>query len=238
MQKLLPLFFLFLVNSAAAQKPKYMYQGVEEEMDVKKLSKWEVKNTKSYTGVYGFDESESEWDLLVIVLDSSVVMQASSNVWTFADIQKEDSWVHKFRTFRPVKLEGNRFTSDSIKGYFVKYDNSPGIVLSVNGKDFDTVEYGGKYKMALSEHFYGDYPSMSYKILDDSYFSDRTKEQLQIMRNEVFARYGMRFTKNGRMYNHFIKKDWYNPWRNNVQDCLTEIEIRNLQTLSKFETAQ
>ncbi len=55
------------------------------------------------------------------------------------------------------------------------------------------------------------------------------------MRNEIFARYGMRFNRSGKMYAHFIKKDWYNPCRDNVSQWLTDIEKKNIAKIALLE---
>ena len=112
---------------------------------------------------------------------------------------------------------------------------SYGIILTERADKLDTVEFGGRINITTDNFFDGDYPQLSQKVLDDSFFANKTKEQLQIMRNEVYARYGMRFIKGGKMYNWFIQKNWYQPWRDLTNSCLTETEIRNIAKVLRFE---
>lgn len=55
------------------------------------------------------------------------------------------------------------------------------------------------------------------------------------MRNEIYARYGQRFAKGGKMYAYFSTKKWYASFRDNVQRCLTDIELRNIALIKYFE---
>jgi hypothetical protein len=101
----------------------------------------------------------------------------------------------------------------------------------------DTVEFGER-NYALDKFWFfekGDYTELSYRLPDTSYFKSRSKEQLQVMRNEIYARYGRRFAKGGKMYAYFSKKKWYAPFRDNVQMCLTDIELRNIALIKYFE---
>jgi hypothetical protein len=55
------------------------------------------------------------------------------------------------------------------------------------------------------------------------------------MRNAVYAKYGLIFQEGGDMEKYFRKKDWYNPYQKDVSACLTEIEKKNIQTISRLE---
>jgi len=57
-----------------------------------------------------------------------------------------------------------------------------------------------------------------------------TLEDLDLMRNEIFAEYGMKFkTDKWKMY--FQKYDWYKPTYDNVDNRLTEIDKYNLKII-------
>jgi hypothetical protein len=234
-------FTLFSICTCSlhAQKFRYVFEGHEEmRLDEKKFSKWTVKTPSEYTGVYHFGESEEEWDLVVIVTDTSLVLQGRPGGWG-RDEDGKETWVMQCITANNARLKGNEFTSDWFKGYFMKYtEGKPvnGIVLlSENGK-LDTVEFGDRTNTKLAGYFYGQFPELSSKIVDDKYFEGKTKEQLQLMRNEIFARYGMKFAKGGKMYAHFRKFDWYRPAKDAVGDCLTIVEKRNLEKILVFES--
>jgi len=97
------------------------------------------------------------------------------------------------------------------------------------------------------------YPSTQFVKMDSSYFytcwedhlsgddwkqnetnfeigSHFTLEDLDIMRNEIFASYGYRF-KGEKWQDYFGKKKWYRPRFDNVDDQLTEIDRHNIDLL-------
>ena len=237
--------FFVIVNSYG-QKPSFVYEGYvgsDDVLDPKKLHKWEAQKLSDYNGIYHFGESEGETDLLVIAHDSSLVLEIFANDWGKVDNQKRETWRKKAQVFRGVKITNNAFVSDSLNGFFMSYDLAKGkmygIIVPDNPGKMDTAEFGNR-KSSVIEHFYffkGDYPELSYKLPDTSYFKSRSKEELQVMRNEIYARYGQRFAKGGKMYAYFSKKEWYSPSRDNVQMCLTEIELRNIALIKYLESA-
>ena len=234
------LLFLLIPFSLFSQKPGYLFRGFGEDMDVKLLSKWTVKKQQDYSGIYHFGESEGEWDLLVFVNDTSIFAQSRSGHWGMQHYTQQEIWLWKFKTYTNIKLDANGFAGDSLWGYFMSYKWEDGlengiILLTGKGK-MDTAEYGGRLDHTFKKFFDGHYPELSYKVMDDAYFITKSKEQLQLMRNEIFARYGMIFAKNGKAYNHFIKEEWYKPWKKDVGDCLTPIEQKNLEKIKAFES--
>jgi hypothetical protein len=62
-----------------------------------------------------------------------------------------------------------------------------------------------------------------------------TKDQLTLMRNEVFARYGYTFSKNEKLRLYFTKKEWYQAEKVSLDLVLTPIEKKNLLTIQVAE---
>lgn len=58
--------------------------------------------------------------------------------------------------------------------------------------------------------------------------------ELKIMRNEIFARYGYTF-KTKEMIYHFRKQRWYRPMNTNVTSMLTSIEKENGRRIQMYE---
>ena len=58
---------------------------------------------------------------------------------------------------------------------------------------------------------------------------------LQIMRNEIFARYGHKFAAGGEMAKHFATQTWYKPQFDDVTSKLTEIELINIALIQLLE---
>lgn len=81
----------------------------------------------------------------------------------------------------------------------------------------------------------GNYPQATNKVLTSSDISHLSKRELQIMRNEIFARYGYKFKSGGEMDRYFKNTNWYNGRYNNVDNRLSEIEKKNVKFIQSYE---
>jgi len=80
----------------------------------------------------------------------------------------------------------------------------------------------------------GLYPEASTRYLNYDDIRNKSKWQLKIMRNEIYARYGYIF-KTKAMKNHFNSQSWYNAVYSNVSGQLTSLEKRNVAFIKKYE---
>jgi hypothetical protein len=80
----------------------------------------------------------------------------------------------------------------------------------------------------------GKYPYASTQLLMRSDLLYFNKNQLQIMRNEIFARYGLKF-KSNELREYFGAQDWYKPQFDDVTDKLTEREKQNIKLITEAE---
>lgn len=80
----------------------------------------------------------------------------------------------------------------------------------------------------------GDYPHASSQMLTANELRYLSKQDLLLMRNEIFARHGYIFKRDD-LYNHFIKKPWYNPRLKDVSHLLSPIEKANIKLIKQFE---
>ncbi|MFN8209037.1 MAG: YARHG domain-containing protein [Bacteroidales bacterium] len=80
----------------------------------------------------------------------------------------------------------------------------------------------------------GKYPFISSRLIDESEVANITEEELSIMINEVYARYGLTFTDK-KLREYFKKQSWYKARYTNVEKYLQGIEEKNLILLKKRE---
>ncbi|MBK7884823.1 MAG: YARHG domain-containing protein [Chitinophagaceae bacterium] len=80
----------------------------------------------------------------------------------------------------------------------------------------------------------GDYPEASQKLLKEEDLENLDKYDLEMMRNEIFARHGYCFRKKN-LRQLFEDKDWYIPNTVDIRNDLTEIEKRNIIMIKKYE---
>ena len=81
----------------------------------------------------------------------------------------------------------------------------------------------------------GKYPEASSGYLSNADLQYLTKTELQIMRNEIFARHGYIFKTNPQMINYFNSQTWYTPRYSDVNNLLTEVEKNNLKLIKIYE---
>jgi len=81
----------------------------------------------------------------------------------------------------------------------------------------------------------GKYPFASSVILINAILACYTKQQLGIMRNEIFARHGLIF-KTEEVRTYFSKQNWYKPEFEIVDDKLTELEKLNIKLIQLSES--
>ncbi len=79
-----------------------------------------------------------------------------------------------------------------------------------------------------------DYPFTAQRLITESELTSYSKEELSIMRNEIFARHGYIF-KRADLKEYFSQKTWYNPQYTNVDKYLTAIERQNVAVIQKVE---
>lgn len=81
----------------------------------------------------------------------------------------------------------------------------------------------------------GYYPEGSTRYLTYSDIAGKTKWQLSVMRNEIYARHGYIFRKNVDIKRHFESQSWYVPRYYYVDHLLTDVEKYNIAFIKRYE---
>jgi len=97
------------------------------------------------------------------------------------------------------------------------------------GKEFELSRRKFEYKPDV-----GAYPQASQRLLKASDVENMMKEDLQFMRNEIFARHGFCFNKR-ELRQLFEMEDWYVPNTVDIRGFLTEIEKKNITLIKRYE---
>lgn len=237
-----PLFGLLLLLALPPGlcRAQTVMEGTEA-IDAKSVRSWAVKDAADYAGVYHFGVSEVESDFVLCVEPGGLLTaQITSSEWSEAAKQ----FIVHFENLRNVRLVGNKFYADKLRGDFIRYTNTdgqPARGLRVQQPWSASVARNqwevGPWTADLPTQF--DYPNghgyVSYRLLKPAELQGRSKAELALMRNEVFARYGFIFARGGAMDQHFRRFSWYAPQHRDVSRFLTEIEQRNLALLRQQE---
>lgn len=80
----------------------------------------------------------------------------------------------------------------------------------------------------------GEYPQASQRLLTEEDVENYTSEELEVMRNEIYARHGYSF-KNRKMRAYFEAKDWYIPLGVDIRSQLTDDEVKNIALIYRYE---
>lgn len=214
-------------------------------VDTTTINPFQSDDISSYSGVYSFGSPESESSILVVFWENGCVVQHKQRQF------HEDSgqWIWKYLTVEPVALEGNHIISPGWDGEFVSctiyarsevYRSSlvstPYPVKEVHGlliRD-SPIDIRNEFGVRRDDGFQ-IYPRSSVALLGESDVQGKSREELQIMRNEIFARYGYQFKPGGSMDNYFREKFWYVPCNGDAYQFLTEIEKANIVFIRSHE---
>jgi hypothetical protein len=207
-----------------------------EEIDESKVKPW-VDHHSAYQYVYHFGESEGESDLLILSVSNKLYAQIKQG--SFSDDGM--SFVWNYRNLSNVRVEGNKFYSDQYTGAFIFYNDGERDVPALKiDNPWSGMPVDGKYEIGLSsymvaDYFAGKYPQASRRELTLNELREMTAQELKIMRNEIFARYGYTFIPGGAMDTYFRQQDWYRAEHKNVDAFLTELEKQNIKLIQQVE---
>ena len=210
--------------------------GGVENIDDDKVSEWHVSKKSEYQGVYKLGYSEWESFLVIIVTDDHIVAQIKRGQWSKASNPLD--WVMTYQTLNDVRIEGSLFYSKEFNGQFSIYDD--GKNKQKGFKRLETSDLHKKYEFGdwygeLDSYFSGIYPQVSMRLLGKSELDTLTKEELQLARNEIFARYGYRFIQGGKMDSHFKVQSWYKGYHKDINSWVTLIERANIELIKQLE---
>ncbi len=80
----------------------------------------------------------------------------------------------------------------------------------------------------------GDFPEASLRDLTEDELNGLSLEDLRLIRNEIMARRGYRFS-NPELAEYFKAQPWYRPVSDDVGDKLTPVEKRNIERIRRAE---
>jgi hypothetical protein len=95
-----------------------------------------------------------------------------------------------------------------------------------------------EYSLAKTMYTYqpglGKYPDASSRLLTETDVENMSAEELEFMRNEIYARHGYSF-KDLEDRRQFDVTDWYIPLGIDIREKLTDIEVQNIDLIYRYE---
>ncbi|WP_170854743.1 YARHG domain-containing protein [Cellulophaga fucicola] len=233
MKNKLPNILIFLFCSLIGSSQT---TGDLVDIEQQNIKTWKTDKEKYY-GTYSFGFSENESELRIFGNDTITIAQHKYISWN------GKGWDKKYITFTNVKINDSKFYSDQYNGVFIKfktYDEGE-IIEGLHLEKYLTFQYRGKNEKGgeignkNKTYIEGKYPKSSTSILSYNYLNSLNIDKLNIMRNEIFARYGYKFKEGGKMNNYFSNQDWYYGQNKNVNELLTIIERKNIIRIKQIE---
>lgn len=80
----------------------------------------------------------------------------------------------------------------------------------------------------------GNWPEASKRLLKTADVENLVKSELELMRNEIFARHGYCFNKK-HLRQQFENESWYIPNTIDIKGHLTDIEKKNIALIKRYE---
>lgn len=207
-----------------------------QEIDTSLVSDWIEKYPRPYTGVYLFGDSESESSLVILYAKNTLVIQISWGEWN----EGGNEFYTYYETLTNVTIKNGRLKSDQYEGSFVNYLDGETKQKGLRINNPWTVGMNdGVWELGLKSiypfNYKGKYPKATTSYLYQSDLNKMSRQELKIMRNEIYARYGYIFKFGGEMDKYFRATDWYKPQHKNVDAYITSIEKKNIELIQAAE---
>ncbi len=226
MSKILTCCFLFVLVTSNAQ-----YIGIEQA-DKEKITAWAVTNIDEYDGTYSFGYSESESKLVLLVSKNQICAQIAFASYS----KKKKKWITAYKNLSNVSIKNGIFKSDQHTGRFVIYDEKRALLINNPWQPIEPDKYEIGLLAGENKFFIlGNYPQASLKYLSPKDLERFSSDELEIMRNEIFARYGLIFKAGSKIDKYFRMQKWYSPDHTDVSNFLTNIEKHNVRLLLRKE---
>jgi hypothetical protein len=228
------IILLFTSNLTFAQ-----YWG-GQEINESDLTNWVPKFEIEYAGTYHFGESESESDFHLFFAGDCIIGQVQNGYWE----ENTGIWKSNYITLTNILIDKKgKFTSDQHSGQFIRYKTESGTYLKglkiinpwtswIEDSEF---EIGTRTQLNFENIYYGKYSKASSEKLNIEVLNQMSSEDLKLMRNEIFARYGYTFKKGSIMDKYFRNQEWYRAEHEKVEQFLTEIELYNIELIKNSE---
>ncbi len=184
----------------------------------------------SFVGAFG----ENKITLLVIKVEGDSVLGRSivgGNDRPFAG-----TFVKNEGGYAITAKEPGNHADDGVFNFSV-WDNNPDSI-SGTWKPNNAKKPAKEYTLARKKFEYkadvGSYPQASMRLLKPKDVENEMKEDLEFMRNEIFARHGYCFKKK-HLRQQFENEDWYVPNTVDIKGFLTDIEKKNIELIKRYE---
>ena len=138
--------------------------------------------------------------------------------WFNNHFSKEKAEIEQIEVVAKTNEEGTLIIDENLQAISMK--------SATTDEGMENVEISKEQKNISS--------TLSNRLLTENDLRGLSKQELRILRNEIFARHGYIF-QTQEMKTYFQNQSWYSPRYNNVNSMLTDIEQKNIAFIKRHE---
>jgi RNA polymerase subunit RPABC4/transcription elongation factor Spt4 len=170
---------------------------------------------------------------VITQVKNSYIDQEETNKVIKNQISDEETKKHTDRILKKMKKDQNKNNAVIIGVLFI-------VVLATGYYFKDDIQrlFGATSITFVKDEKVGKYTFTQTLELTQYDVSGYSKEELRLIRNEIFARYGYIFKKNSDLDIYFRSQSWYKQNPNFSIDLLTKIEKDNATVIKKVEDSR
>ena len=210
-------------------------------VDSTELEPWIPKLTAEYLGEYQFGDAIPDIQHLRLLAKNQETYFAQIVIRQYNEFTMD--YTLSFLNIDNVTIDKHgQIDFHDFKGQFVLYTGFGQRLkclkldrMLINPEREPYLYEIGKRTNSPAKMFPGIYPMASLRELAQDELNKYSLHDLQIMRNEIFARYGYEFKEGGEMHEYFSQKNWYKPSNLDVTEFLTEVELANIKLIRSLE---
>ncbi len=245
MKKLFSILLILVSFIGFSQEKKMYYRG-DSKIDPSLIDENVGDSIKKVNTIFHFKNGTRSHYIKVMNLAGKTYAQGISEYVVLDFNSKKGGDLHrKVENLTHIKLEDGRFISDQLKFSFVflkekgvNYEKSmPAIKAMVCTKDknssFTSCRLNDDEVKIIPDEFPGKYPQSSFVRLGAEDLKNMKPKELDLMKKEIYARYGYRLPEKADM-DYFFKQNWYEPIVDNKMIQLNEIEIDNMAMIDLY----
>ncbi|MEP0043663.1 MAG: YARHG domain-containing protein [Reichenbachiella sp.] len=209
------------------ENEKVDYRSTEISKDVSNLYFKDLMNNDAVLYAVGKRKLDSK---VILVIERALGMGGGfSEHLVF--LMNEDGERHDKKY-----MFGQSFGPDNLYDFKFKLVNDSILEVQKTNQEVTTFKYfyvSDNVIVEFSSNLSADsreFVQCSNKLLDKVELTKFNKDELDVMRNEIFAYHGYKF-KTPKWQEYFSKQTWYNPRYDDVNEMLSVIEKLNVQTI-------
>ena len=185
----------------------------------------------SFVGAFG----DNKITMLIIKAEGDSVLGRSivgGNDRPFAGTFTEKDGIYSI-----VAKEPGDHKDDGVFIFYINKDSTDVVKGSWKANDKQR-PFAKTYSLQRKKFEYktdvGTWPETSQRLLKPADVDNMMKEDLEFMRNEIFARHGYCFKKKN-LRQQFEMQDWYVPNTVDIKGFLTDLEKKNIEMIRRYE---